>query len=322
MDKLVSVIIPCFNAERWLAEAIDSCLQQTYLNIEIIVIDDASTDNSLQIIKSYGNKIIWESFPSNKGGNHARNRGFALSKGEYIQFLDSDDYILPEKIERQVHFLEETGADIVYGDWRYKHHLPDGTSFLEDIRISGVQADILESLLADWWTAVASLFYRRTAVEKAGGWDENLQAAQDRDFFISAVINGAKVVYQPGCYSVYRRYEDITVSSFCKLRWIKSQCIVMDKAERKLSDLGRLSMKYRHALANCYYTMARHCLLRDYSEYIRLLEKIVVLFPDFKVPNKKSGYNLVQDIFGFRQAERMSCHLFLLRRFFNSRKLT
>ena len=67
MQKLVSVIIPCFNAERWIAETIDSCLKQTYPYIEIIVIDDFSTDNSLEIIKSYGDKVIWERLSENKG---------------------------------------------------------------------------------------------------------------------------------------------------------------------------------------------------------------------------------------------------------------
>ncbi|MEO0935820.1 MAG: glycosyltransferase, partial [Cyanobacteria bacterium J06641_2] len=65
MQKLVSVIIPCFNAESWIAETIDSCLRQTYPHIEVIVIDDCSTDNSVEIIKSYGDKIIWERLPEN-----------------------------------------------------------------------------------------------------------------------------------------------------------------------------------------------------------------------------------------------------------------
>ena len=75
----------------------------------------------MEIIKSYGDKVIWETGP-NCGGNHARNRGFALSKGEYIQYLDADDYLKPEKIERQVNFLKETSADIVYGDWQHQYH--------------------------------------------------------------------------------------------------------------------------------------------------------------------------------------------------------
>ena len=268
LHKLVSVVIPCFNAQRWLKEAIDSCLQQTYPQIEIIVIDDGSTDNSLDIIKSYGRQIIWESFPENRGGCYARNRAFSLSKGEYIQFLDADDYILPEKIARQIDFLETTEADVVYGDWRHQLHLPDGTSTLEKIRISGEQEDILESLLANWWTAVASLLYKRSAIENSDGWDENLAVVQDKDFFISVVMNGAKVAYQPGCYSIYRRYGNVTVSTMSKSRWINSHCIVLKKIEKKLLDSHKLSDNYRFAIAQCYFKLARDSLRFDYSQYL------------------------------------------------------
>lgn len=317
MQKLVSVIIPCFNAERWLAEAIDSCLQQTYANIEIIVIDDGSTDNCLEIIKSYGNKIIWESLP-HRGGNHARNRGFILSKGEYIQYLDADDYILPEKIERQVRFLEETDADVVYGDWRHKRHLPNGTSFLDKIEVSKAQADILESLLANWWTAVASLLYKRSAVINSGGWDETFLAAQDRDFFISVVINDAKVVYQPGCYSIYRRYGNVTVSSSSKSLWVKSHYLVLDKAEKKLLQLNKLSMKYRYALARCCFELARESLFIDYSQYLQFLEKALTIFPDFKANSSRPIYKFAQNICGFRRTEKIACRFLFLKRFVNS----
>src|SRR3954451_21632885 len=93
-NRLVSIIIPCYNAERWLNESIDSCLRQTYRPLEIVVVDDGSTDKSLQILMSYGSRIKYVTGP-NRGGNHARNTGFALTKGEYVQFLDADDYILP-----------------------------------------------------------------------------------------------------------------------------------------------------------------------------------------------------------------------------------
>ncbi|MFH7030166.1 MAG: glycosyltransferase family 2 protein [Heteroscytonema crispum UTEX LB 1556] len=325
IPKLVSVIIPCFNAERWLSEAIDSCLQQTYPNLEIVLIDDGSTDNSLEIIKSYaknsknsnGKKIIWESL-AHQGGNHARNRGFALSNGEYIQYLDADDYILPEKIARQVRFLEKTGADVVYGDWRYRQHLPNRKSYLDNIKISGEQADMLESLLSTWWTAVASILYKRSAVENSGGWDESLAAAQDRDFFISVVMNGAKVVYQPGCYSIYRRYGNVTVSTSCRSRWANSHYQVLFKSERKLLQLNQLSIKYRHALAQGYFAIARECLFIDYSQYLRLLQKTVSVFPQFKVNSRRKIFNLAQDILGFRLAETIACRALLVERFVNS----
>jgi glycosyltransferase involved in cell wall biosynthesis len=318
MQKLVSVIIPCFNAEKWLAEAIDSCLQQTYSHIEVIVIDDGSTDNSLEILKGYGDKIIWERLP-HKGANHARNRGFALSKGEYIQYLDADDYLLPEKIENQVRFLEETGADVVYGDWRHQYHLPNGKSYQDKIEKPGTQEDILESLLANWWTAVASILYRRTVVEKSGGWDKSFQAAQDRDFFLSVVIHGAKVVYQPGCYAIYRRYGNVTISTSSKPRWIESHCAVLEKAERQLKQMNKLLPKYRNALAKCYFELAREWLsINEYSNYLKLLEEALIKFPNFKRSKDRRAYYAIQSICGFRCTERIVCRLLMVKRFVNS----
>ncbi len=226
VHKLVSVIIPCFNAEQWIADAIESCLTQTYPAIEVIVIDDGSTDQSLKIIEHYANKITWKTI-DHKGGSHARNFGMTLANGEYIQFLDADDYILPEKIERQVQCLEQTRADIVYGDWRYQRHLSDGGFFLDKIMVSGKQENILEALLRDWWVAVAGLLYTKNSIEKSNGWDEALEAAQDRDFLLSAVINGATVVYQPGCYAIYRRPNHPTVSYSSKIGWLYNQCLVL-----------------------------------------------------------------------------------------------
>ena len=306
MYKQVSIIIPCYNAERWIAEAIDSCLQQSYPAVEIIVIDDGSTDKSLDIIKSYGDRLIWRT-GENKGGNHARNRGFALSQGEYIQFLDADDYILPKKIARQIDFLEQNNADVVYGDWRHQQHLPSGKTFLEEVKISGEQEDILESLLADWWVSPACILFNRKTVINSGGWDECLKAGQDRDFLISVVVNGASVVYQPGCYSVYRRYGNVTVSSSSKTRYIENQLIINRKVENNLDRLGKLSKKNKEALAQSYFLLARAYIKIAPDKYQELLNKVFSLYPDFKAhsDNRTVIYILAQNIFGFKMLEKL-----------------
>ncbi|MEW5860943.1 MAG: glycosyltransferase [Cyanobacteriota bacterium] len=306
MKKLVSVIVPCFNAEKWLKEAIDSCLNQTYSEIEIIVIDDGSTDNSLEILKNYNGKIIFESGP-NKGGNHARNRGFALSKGDYIQYLDADDYLLPEKIERQVNFFGETGADVVYEDWRYQHHLPDGTIFLDEIQVCGYQEDILESLLRNWWTTPGAILIKRSIVEKCGGWDENLKVGQDRDFIIRMAIDGAKFVYLPGCYSIYRKYGDVTVSSSNRSLWLEHHSLVLEKAEYTLAAMDRLPPRYKQALAQSYVSMASDFYDRMSSaQHLQLLKKGLNLYPEYKMKDKRPfGYSLLQEILGFLKTERI-----------------
>jgi glycosyltransferase involved in cell wall biosynthesis len=304
MMQLVSVVIPCYNAERWVGEAIQSCLNQTYAPIEVIVINDGSTDKSLEMIQSFGDRVRWESGP-NRGGNQARNRGFSISSGDYIQFLDADDYLLPEKIARQVAFLEASGADVVYGDWRHEHFRMDGTSSFEEIAISGAREDVLGALLSGWWVAPAALLFRRHVVEKTGGWDESLTAAQDRDFFISMAMTDAKIAYQSGCYSIYRRHRGETVSTGNRIRWLGNHARVLDKAVAALEARDRLKRDYRYGLALSYFSLARNYFDLDRKKYEQAMGKVLALEPGF-CPQESRLYNAVQRCLGFRAAESMA----------------
>jgi len=112
-QKLVSVIIPAHNAEKYIKEAIDSALAQTYKNIEIIVVDDSSTDDTKGIVLSYADpriRLVTHEDSLNHGPCKSRHLGYTLSKGAYIAFLDDDDIFLPQKIEKQVRFLEKRDA--------------------------------------------------------------------------------------------------------------------------------------------------------------------------------------------------------------------
>ncbi|NIV29931.1 MAG: glycosyltransferase [Anaerolineae bacterium] len=306
VDPLVSVVIPCYNAERWVSEAVDSCLGQTYLPLEIVVIDDGSTDGSAEILRSYGDKIC-AVFGPNRGGSSARNQGLALSQGEYIQFLDADDYLLPEKIGRQVAFLEESGADAVYGDWRHLFHEPDGSSHWGDVQATGQQADVLESLLAGWWVANNALLVRRQAVVDAGGWDETLGAGQDRDFFTTIALSGADIRYQPGCLSVYRRYGKVTVSTSDLNRWQTNHKRVLEKAECQLELTDRLLPRYRRALATSYFRLARSWYDSDRAMYQHLLARALSLCPSFE-PDESPFYNAAWRLLGFEAADRLASY--------------
>ena len=121
MTPLVSILVPCFNAKQWVAQAIESALAQTWPEKEVIVVDDGSTDRSLDIIKSFGDRIRWET-DRNRGANVARNRLLELARGDWLQYLDADDYLLPEKIEQQMGFLATNpSADIVFGPVTMEH---------------------------------------------------------------------------------------------------------------------------------------------------------------------------------------------------------
>lgn len=112
-QPLVTVIVPTYNVERYVEECIDSLLNQTYSNTEIIVLDDGSTDATVYLLKQYADKIKLIANYNNNGQGTRRNEGLKLAQGKYIYFVDSDDWIEPETIEESVAQLEKTQADIV-----------------------------------------------------------------------------------------------------------------------------------------------------------------------------------------------------------------
>ena len=117
IDGLVSVITPVYNAERFILTAVESVMKQSYKNIEIILVDDCSTDKSAEIISSLQEKyqgIVYHLQETNMGAGVARNKALELARGRYAAFLDSDDVWKPEKIEKQLNVMQQTGAPLCY----------------------------------------------------------------------------------------------------------------------------------------------------------------------------------------------------------------
>ncbi len=102
----MSIVIPAFNADRFVGRAIKSALAQTYANLEIIIVDDGSSDGTARVVQSFSDQRVWYLFQPNQGQGAARNRAIRMSTGKYVTFLDADDFYLPRKVERQVAFLE------------------------------------------------------------------------------------------------------------------------------------------------------------------------------------------------------------------------
>ncbi|MEL6462427.1 MAG: glycosyltransferase [Cyanobacteria bacterium J06621_15] len=165
-NPLVSVIIGNYNYGRFIAEAIESVLSQTYENFELIVVDDGSTDNSREIIESYGDRLT-AIFQENGGQGAAFNSGFAASKGEIICFLDSDDYYYPEKITKVVAAFEKNPDWIQISHGRTSVE-GDGTVIGRDPTFFS-QGDVTQLLLNYGryaWSLTSGLAYRRWVLEK------------------------------------------------------------------------------------------------------------------------------------------------------------
>jgi len=175
---LVSIIIPCFNAEEYVAESIQSALDQTHPDCEVIVIDDGSTDRSLDVIQSFGDKIRWETGP-NRGGCAARNRGIALASGEWIQFLDADDVLTPECVASKLGPAAGS-TDYVCSQVGYLNlQQPEEASPIWHFPEYGTR-----ELLFSGSPQTAAPLHRKSELLDIGGFTEGLTCCQELDLHL------------------------------------------------------------------------------------------------------------------------------------------
>ena len=180
----VSIIIPCFNAQRTIQEAVSSALEQTYPSSEVIVIDDGSTDDSLSKIQAFGDRIELISGP-NFGGSTARNRGVLAASGEFVQFLDADDLLHPEKLARSVATSRAVPSNaIVVSDWR--RILLNPNRDVEEHSFPSEPTNMLEAALFYGLQTAAPLHRRQTLLE-IGGFREHLRCCQEKDLHLRLV---------------------------------------------------------------------------------------------------------------------------------------
>jgi glycosyltransferase involved in cell wall biosynthesis len=185
---LVSIIIPCFNTAQYLPQAIESVLNQTYSNLEIIVIDDGSTDNTKNVIKPFLNDIMYI-YKDNGGPASARNLGITSSRGEFIAFLDADDYWLPEKLTNQVSFLMKNPQfDMVHSNLLISRK--DRELYSPILKNKVPSGKVFSELFLDNHIYNLTVIIRRICFLKTGGLDENkkLIGIEDYDFWLRIAL--------------------------------------------------------------------------------------------------------------------------------------
>jgi len=180
----VSVIIPTYNRAEIVTEAIDSVLQQTYNNIEIIVVDDGSSDHTGEVLTArYGNKIIY--LPQQHKGVPARNAGISISSGNYIAFLDSDDLWMPDKLEKQVNLLEtlpEKVGMIFCGVYVQEISGSIVSTFYHPYMHKG---NILKNLvLSEGMASPSRVLIRKMCIERVGLFNESLRRSSDTELWM------------------------------------------------------------------------------------------------------------------------------------------
>jgi glycosyltransferase involved in cell wall biosynthesis len=204
--SLVSVIIPVYNRENKIVRALDSVWAQTYRPLELIVVDDGSTDGTNAALRQWGQEHLNDRRfeyevcrQSNSGAPAARNLGAIRSRGEYIQFVDSDDVLVQQRFEKLVAAFRETGADTIHSG--FERRCGD-CNLLIDRYIPRKTHDPLSScLLGRMWVNTFDFIDHRTLVARVGPWDEALMCTQDRDYSYRRLIHSRKVGFV--CESLY-----------------------------------------------------------------------------------------------------------------------
>ncbi|MEM1173080.1 MAG: glycosyltransferase, partial [Cyanobacteria bacterium P01_H01_bin.35] len=199
----VSVIIATYNNAHYILEAIASIFNQTYTSYEIIVIDDGSTDKTREVLQPYIDKIRYV-YQENKGVSHARNLGLEMARGEFISFLDADDFFLPDKLAKQIAiFNARPSLGIVHSGWRLVNEKGEKISDIE-LWHGSLELD-LETWVV-WKPVTISMMFRKSWIKSAGGFDTRWHHGEDIDLVLRLSINGCEAVWLPKITYCYRQH--------------------------------------------------------------------------------------------------------------------
>jgi len=308
VQPLVSVLIPAYNAESWIADTIKSALSQSWPRKEIIIVDDGSKDGTLSIAQRFVSKEVSVVSQPNAGGSAARNRAFALSHGDYIQWLDSDDLLAPDKIARQ---MEATGhglskRTVLSSPWGRFFYRRSKAKFSPTSLWSELSP--VEWLLRKFEQGVymppASWLVSRELTEAAGPWDTRLSFDDDGEYFVRVIAGSDDVRFIPDARTYYRVSGSGSMShiggSNKKLESLFLSMQLHINHFRSLEDSDRV----RAACLN----YLRMWLIYFYPARLDIIERIqqlaAALGGQLARPGLRRKYAWIEQVFGWGTARR------------------
>jgi glycosyltransferase involved in cell wall biosynthesis len=262
---LVSVIVPAYNSGRFIRDTLQSVVSQTWQNLELFVIDDGSTDDTAAVARGFESERVRVTVQLNSGACVARNLGLSMSRGKYIQFLDADDLLSPDKIEKQVEILEKNPGYLAVSP---TVHFMDGEDWLKVppreesfwIRDTDDPVDFLVRLYGGdgerWMVQTSAWLTPAGITKKIGPWNEKLLLDQDGEYFARAVL-ASKGIRTTGGMNYYRRFTTAgNISArYNKLENLQSALLALRLKAQYLGERTR-SDRFRQAMATLYREIA------------------------------------------------------------------
>lgn len=303
--KKVSILIPLYNCEKFVTDTLNCCLRQTYSNVEVIIVDDGSTDNSYKIAKSYESDKIHVYHQENAGGCSARNKAFELCTGDYIMYLDADDIISDDKIEMQMDRLIHASDTTTVATCPYEEFYENTTHLEFNPRIIYKDYACGLDLLEDEWAnnecfTVTCFLVPRKLIEEIGPWNLSLTKNQDGEYFCRILSKAGPIVYCPDSKFYYRRgHASVSTINRLKPEHIKSSLesrIVYQNTVLPLRDTARI----REGLARCFATVMLNAIYgSDYYNEAR--NRILNLRLKPRHPSPSKAVFLLQNVIGFER---------------------
>ncbi len=299
----VSIVIPTFNRAGLVERAVESALSSSpTVQVEIVVIDDGSTDDTLERLKRFGGRIVVVALGRNRGRNHARNAGLRESRGEWLKFLDSDDVLEAGTLAQEVVAGRESDVDIVATSWREGR---PGDAAARIVPVPGFRRGI-DSVLAGEAVPTSAALYRRAFIASLK-WDTSLSKLDDWDFFTRAFLDGARLMTLPVVSYTWVSHPGQGVLRTSLLANAREHHAILRKIESRLSDLGQLTDERKRRLAQYFYKELRVLSLHDRAAFEGAVAHILELDRRFQPRDEERQWwmRALARAVGFRNAVRL-----------------
>ncbi|TXK46970.1 glycosyltransferase family 2 protein [Pontibacter qinzhouensis] len=305
---LVSVLIPVYNSGEYISESLNSVLNQTWENVEIIIVDDGSIDNSYTVAKAFESEKVRVFKQENKGACAARNFAFSVSNGEFIQYLDADDLLSPDKIEKQLYLISNTPKSVASCTWgRFYDSITD---FKPEVKVVNKDYEKPVEWLIDSWSgrgaAQTSVWLTpREIISAAGGWNEELSLNQDGEFFARVLLQTETIKFCPSVFVYYRSGNKNSISK-------------INNSEGKAESLLKSFESYKKVVMQKYDSpMIRAALAINFCNFIymyspaypHLVERACLQLKNLSVNCRTSMggplFKVLVKLFGFFKALKL-----------------
>ena len=308
MRPLVSILIPAYNAERWLADTLRSALAQSWDHKEIIIVDDGSTDRTLSVARFFESDTVKVFAHANQGAAATRNAAFARCSGDYIQWLDADDLLGPDKIALQMEALGDSPnpKTLLSAEWGKFLHRPSRARFIP----TGLWCDLpraewlMRKMELNAYMQTATWLVSRELTEAAGPWDTRLSGDDDGEYFCRVLMASDGVRFVPGARIYYRkpRPESLSYIGACNSKrdalWLSMKLHV--------SYLRSIEDSFRSRAACARYL--QDCLELLYPERRDLVAQAQELAGELgrrlDMPHFPRKYAWINRLFGWRVARQ------------------